>query len=144
MSIANAVQQLIYVEENIRKENIYDRSTMCVGLARVGRDDQLVISGTLGELATIDFGGPLHSLVIVGEMHELEREMLMEFHCSKIKDVKKISWATKFIKKEVKSNTKNNQKNTNDAQLHPAYSACPDQCEGDRKLIKIPALTAPT
>jgi len=120
MSIANAVQQLIYVEENIRKENIYDRSTMCVGLARVGRDDQLVISGTLGELATIDFGGPLHSLVIVGEMHELEREMLMEFHCSKIKDVKKISWATKFIKKEVKSNTKNNQKNTNDVVKAPA------------------------
>ena len=93
---------------------------MCVGLARVGRDDQLVISGTLGELATIDFGGPLHSLVIVGEMHELEREMLMEFHCSKIKDVKKISWATKFIKKEVKSNTKNNQKNTNDVVKAPA------------------------
>ena len=113
MSIANAVQQLIYVEENIRKENIYDRSTMCVGLARVGGDDQLVISSTLGELATIDFGGPLHSLVIVGEMHELEREMLMEFHCSKIKDVKKFHGLLNLLK-EVKSNTKKNQKNTND------------------------------
>ena len=37
MSIANAVQQLLYVEENIRKGGAYNRSTMCVGLARVGR-----------------------------------------------------------------------------------------------------------
>ena len=107
MSIANAVQQLLYVEENIRKGGAYNRSTMCVGLARVGREDQLVIAGAMGELATVDFGGPLHSLIIVGEMHELEKEMLMEFHYSKVDDLKRVPWAEKFLKKENKATPMN-------------------------------------
>ena len=31
-----------------RKGGAYNRSTMCVGLARVGREDQLVIAGAMG------------------------------------------------------------------------------------------------
>ena len=46
---------------------------LAVVLARVGQSTQCVKSGTLAELERVDFGGPLHSMVLVGEMHELEK-----------------------------------------------------------------------
>jgi len=35
-----------------------------IGLARVGQDSQTIVAGTLAELLDVDFGPPLHSLVI--------------------------------------------------------------------------------
>lgn len=49
---------------------------MCVGLARLGSDDQAVRAGTLRQLASCDLGGPLHSLVVTGRLHPLEVDML--------------------------------------------------------------------
>ncbi|KAH0990580.1 hypothetical protein GBA52_002063 [Prunus armeniaca] len=54
----------------------YDENTMCVGLARLGSEDQKIVSGTMKELQLIDFGAPLHCLVIVGKTHPVEEEML--------------------------------------------------------------------
>ena len=51
---------------------------MCVGLSRVGSDAQRIVSATLQELTQIDHGEPLHSLIIPGEMHSLERDMLLK------------------------------------------------------------------
>ena len=42
--------------------------TRAVGLARVGCVDQLVVIGTLSELRRVDFGGPLHSMVLLGQV----------------------------------------------------------------------------
>jgi diphthine synthase len=33
------------------------------------------VCGTLGELLDVDFGAPLHCLVIVGETHPVEKEV---------------------------------------------------------------------
>ena len=52
---------------------------MGVGLARVGRDDQQIVVGTLGELLHVDFGAPLHCLVIPGHVHPLEEEFMAFF-----------------------------------------------------------------
>ena len=79
MTINTACEQLIYVEEEDKKEGAYNRNSVVVGLARVGRDDQLIVSGTLEELCTVDFGGPLHSLILCGELHDLEKEMVRSF-----------------------------------------------------------------
>jgi len=38
----------------------------------IGSSTQRIVSGSLEELLTVDFGPPLHSLVIVGDLHELE------------------------------------------------------------------------
>ena len=46
--------------------------TICVGLARIGADDQKIVAGTVKELATCDLGPPLHSLIVAGHMHPLE------------------------------------------------------------------------
>ena len=79
MSVNTAAQQLLEAEET-HKAGVYDGSkTLCVGLARMGQDTQQIVAGTLDELATVDFGTPLHSLIICGELHDLELEVLQEY-----------------------------------------------------------------
>lgn len=75
MTVNQCATQLIEVEEKY-KEGVCGADALAVGLARVGSEDQRIVYGTLGELATVDFGGPLHSLVLVGETDEIEREVL--------------------------------------------------------------------
>lgn len=52
---------------------------LAVGLARVGSMTQQVAAGTLLELSTFDLGQPLHSLIVVGKMHCIEKDMLRFF-----------------------------------------------------------------
>ncbi|KAJ3207607.1 diphthine synthase [Entophlyctis luteolus] len=78
MTVNQAVEQLLEIEDK-RGENAYTKDTIAVGLSRVGADDQIIIAGTLEELLDCDFGQPLHSLIIAGEMHFLEAEILKTF-----------------------------------------------------------------
>jgi diphthine synthase len=79
MSVSTAAEQLLEAEETHGQE-VYDgKKTLCVGLARMGQPTQKIVAGTLEELKEIDMGGPLHSLVICGELHDLELEVLKEF-----------------------------------------------------------------
>lgn len=50
----------------------------------MGQDDQVIVSGTMEELRTVDFGPPLHSLVVAGEMHDMENTMYDYYHVSKV------------------------------------------------------------
>ncbi|KAJ3069089.1 diphthine synthase [Podochytrium sp. JEL0797] len=75
MTVNQAVEQLLEIEDK-RGENVYSRHTIAVGLSRVGNPDQRIIAGTLEELVDVDFGEPLHSLVLAGEMHFLEADIL--------------------------------------------------------------------
>lgn len=72
MSVATAVQQLLEVEER-RGEGAYGPDTLAVGVARVGSESQRIVAGPLAALADVDFGPPLHSLVIAGETHPIEQ-----------------------------------------------------------------------
>jgi hypothetical protein len=65
MSIATALQQLLEVEES-RQGGAYSPSTTCVGVSRLGAQDQQIVVGTMEQLQQVDFGPPLHSLVIAG------------------------------------------------------------------------------
>lgn len=56
--------------------------TVCVGLARVGADDQAIRVGSLREMAESDLGAPLHSMIITGLLHPLEVDMLKLFSSS--------------------------------------------------------------
>ncbi|CAM6126297.1 unnamed protein product [Calypogeia fissa] len=78
MSVNTAVEQLLEVEES-RKEKAYTEGTLAVGMARLGSPDQLIVAGTLKELHDVDFGTPLHCLVITGSVHVMEEEMLNFF-----------------------------------------------------------------
>lgn len=56
------------------------RETLCVGAARIGWPDQKILAGTLAEMANVDLGAPLHSMVIVGTLHPLEEQFLKQFY----------------------------------------------------------------
>lgn len=51
-----------------------------MGLARIGTATQLIVSGPLKAFAEeIEMGEPLHSLVLCGEMHDIEETMYKHF-----------------------------------------------------------------
>ena len=73
MAIARRRQSMNTVTESLP----IDYSTPCILVARIGADDQKLVSCTLGEAAetTMDMGGPLHSIVVPAkELHEIEHE----------------------------------------------------------------------
>ncbi|KAI4336791.1 hypothetical protein L6164_015272 [Bauhinia variegata] len=81
MTINTAIEQLLEVEQT-REESAYTEETECVGFARLGSEDQMIVAGTMRQLQMIDFGPPLHCLVITGKTHPLEEEMLDFYRCS--------------------------------------------------------------
>lgn len=79
MTVNTAAEQLVEAEET-HDQGAYDpKTTLCVGMARLGQPTQQIVAGTLEELVAQDFGEPLHSLIVCGELHELELEVLKEF-----------------------------------------------------------------
>jgi diphthine methyl ester synthase len=106
MTIPTAVEQLLFAEEQLGKQAYDGATTLCVGLARMGvgvgkqlhgdgedeneskqqqqQQQQLMVAGTLKELQNYThWGGPLHSLIICGDLHEIELQALQE-HMIKI------------------------------------------------------------
>lgn len=97
MSVSQAAQQLVSIirrrkaeqehkqdvpdnpelqGNNSSKLGILDETSVCIGLARIGSSTQKIVKTTLIEAMEIDLGPPLHSLVIPGNMHPLESEMI--------------------------------------------------------------------
>jgi diphthine synthase len=114
MTVNEAVEQLLETEAKLGAGGAYDASeqtvlphfagirviwvvavcgpdSLGIGLARIGLDTQQIVSGNLSELVQVDFGGPLHSFVIVGEMHELEKTMFDRFRVN-------LETAPKYVK----------------------------------------------
>lgn len=59
---------------------VLNEASLCVGIARVGSENQQIVACTLKEMSQFDLGPPLHSLVIVGPvLHPLESEYLNQF-----------------------------------------------------------------
>jgi diphthine synthase len=83
MSASVAAQQLLSILSQ-RDETLITKSSIVAAVARVGSEDQKIVSCTLEEMANTDLGSPLHSLVIPGKMHPLEEEMLATFRSSVI------------------------------------------------------------
>lgn len=58
---------------------VITKDSIGVVLARVGWSDQQIFAGKLSTLQDTDLGPPIHSLVIPGDMHFLEVDMLKMF-----------------------------------------------------------------
>ncbi|ENN77473.1 hypothetical protein HUJ04_013528 [Dendroctonus ponderosae] len=91
MTVSEASQQLLKIMKR-RKESgcplEIAEDNICIGLARVGSDTQKVTVCSLKEMAGVDLGGPLHSLIIPAPvLHPLESEYLQKFkHVREIYD----------------------------------------------------------
>lgn len=79
MTVSQCASQMLEIEEE-RKENVYAADSLAMGAARVGSREQKLVCGTLQELAEVDMGPPLHSVVLLGKrVHELERDYIRAF-----------------------------------------------------------------
>jgi len=74
MTVSQAVDQLLKISQKKGGDGTINEDSIGIGVARIGHDDQKMVAGTLKELIDIDFGAPLHSLVIPGHLHILEQE----------------------------------------------------------------------
>lgn len=98
MTSAQCAAQMLEIEE-VKKEGVYSRESLAVGVARVGAEDQNIVAGTLEQLCEADLGKPLHSLVLLGKRtHDLEREFLQEFAVDK--EVFEKVWRRDYAGKE--------------------------------------------
>lgn len=75
MTVTEASKQLMEIITN-SDGSVVGGDTMCVGVARVGSNEQEIICCSLSEMTMKNLGKPLHSLVIVGNLHPLEEEYL--------------------------------------------------------------------
>lgn len=99
MTAAQCAAQMLEIEEEVKKEGVYSRESLAVGVARVGAKDQKIVAGTLEQLCEADLGKPLHSLVLLGKRtHDLEREFLQEFAVDK--EVFEKVWRRDYAGKE--------------------------------------------
>lgn len=75
MSVSEAVELLLRMEYE-RMQNIIREDTPMVGVARIGADDAVIKYGSAKQLMNEKFGGPPHTLIVTGKLHEMEHEML--------------------------------------------------------------------
>lgn len=90
MTVNTAAEQLLEILQRKRDEGegilAFSEDTICVGLSRVGSETQTIVAATLQEMTSVDIGGPLHSFIIPGELHPLEKDMLKLFaNCDSVK-----------------------------------------------------------
>lgn len=76
MSVNEGLQVLLDIEAK-RAEGVISEETFVIGCARLGNKDQLVKAGKLKDLLAVDFGKPVHCIVIPAkDLHFKEEEML--------------------------------------------------------------------
>ena len=79
MTVQQAAEQVVAVSLK-RNCTVITPDSIAVGMARVGCHDQMIVAGKLSELVDTDFGEPLHSMIICGEIHESEEEHLSMYY----------------------------------------------------------------
>ena len=79
MTANDAINILLKIE-NKRKENIFTENTKIIVCARLGSDDSTIKYGTVKKLKNIDFGNPVHCLVVPAKkLHFAEEEFISEY-----------------------------------------------------------------
>ena len=69
---------ILYLDQRLRSSVNFLTVSFRVSCTHIS-----IISGTMEELLTKDFGGPLHSFVVPGEVHFIEKQMLDYHHWDK-------------------------------------------------------------
>jgi diphthine synthase len=73
---ANQGMDLLLKMEDQNKENVITKNDVICIVARAGSSDVAVYANTIGALLDKDFGPPLHTLIIPGNLHFKELEAL--------------------------------------------------------------------
>lgn len=75
MTVSEGIQALLAVEKN-RSEGVFTADAFCIGCARVGCDDARIVAGKASDLLDVEFGGPMHCLIVPGKLHFMEEDAL--------------------------------------------------------------------
>lgn len=78
MSPNHALKLLLEIEER-KDEDVLDEINFVVVVSRAGSGDEGVLCGSVEDLVDREFGGPLHTLIVPGDLHFREKEALEEF-----------------------------------------------------------------
>jgi diphthine synthase len=82
LDVRPEMSKQLTIEEAAAKLVVADpgfENWMGIGVARIGSEDQFVLSAKLGKLQNQDFGTVPHCLVIPGRLHFMEVEALKAF-----------------------------------------------------------------
>jgi len=75
MTVGQCLDQLLLLERELGLGVITD-DLLVVGCARLGAPDRKIVAGPLRDVIHVDFGAPLHCLLIPGNLHFVEEEVL--------------------------------------------------------------------
>ncbi len=78
MTANQALDILLRMEEKQGEKMLAGDKKLCV-IARAGSDDPTVKYGTVAQLGDLDFGEPLHCIIVPGKLHFMEEEALDQF-----------------------------------------------------------------
>ncbi len=78
MTVNDAIDYLLRIELKLNKK-VFTRDTLCIGCARIGAKDQLIKAGKAKDLLKIDFGKPVHCLIVPSKLHFMEEDFLAQF-----------------------------------------------------------------
>ena len=79
MSVNEGLNELIEASEKCEKEEyrgVIGLESLCFGLARIGSETQVIKCGKIKDVLHMDFGIPLHSIIICGKtLFSIEKEV---------------------------------------------------------------------
>lgn len=78
MSVNEAIEILRDIERQ-RNEKVFMPKDIVVGVARLGAKDQKIAAGTVTQVSQVNFGAPVHALVVCSSLHFMEEEALEQF-----------------------------------------------------------------
>lgn len=96
MTAGQCAAQMLEIEDE-RGEGAYGYGSLAVAVARLGAPHQRMAAGTLKQITECDLGAPLHSLVLLGKAHDLEREYIRDFAIDK--GMFDEAWVEQYTKK---------------------------------------------
>jgi len=76
---ANEGLDLLLDMEKKQKENVLCEDSLVCVVARAGSDNPTIAANSIAFLKKIDFGPPLHTIVVPGNLHFMETEALIRF-----------------------------------------------------------------
>lgn len=75
LNVNDAIRYLLKVELK-RNEKAFSEKTLCIGCVRIGSENQVIKAGTAKDLLKLNFGKPIHCLIIPAKLHFMEEEAL--------------------------------------------------------------------
>lgn len=76
MSVSEAIDVMLKIEDK-RGEGFFTEQTKVIAIARVGAPDMKIVYGTVAQLRKVDFGSPLHAMIVPAKnLHFMEEDAL--------------------------------------------------------------------